>query len=235
MGEKNNNIIEKIEEAEVLSFGKRDRTVYARMISNIEKGFTKASEAYVLIACNLWQIHHDEYFRIDNYKSIADFALDVFEMKKATVHNYIKVIEKFGDIENGKAKGLQERYSAFKCSQLINMLTFTPEQLEQVQPDWSVRQIIAFGKEGLPDAESSTAADSSVSTDSSESDSENDNVSDYMTAPEINSGRTFLMEFDDLNDIDAHKEQLLNAFINMKNDKDFQNKNVRFVLELAFD
>lgn len=85
MGEtiKKNEITQELENAEVLPFGKKDFNAYNRLMANIEKGFTKASEAYVLIACNLWQINRSEYFRIDSYKTIADFALEKYDMKKA--------------------------------------------------------------------------------------------------------------------------------------------------------
>ena len=69
------NVAEEIAGAEVVQFGKRDFNTYNRLISNIDRGFSKASEAYIAIGCSLWQIHHNEYYRIDNYKSIADFAL----------------------------------------------------------------------------------------------------------------------------------------------------------------
>ena len=54
-----NDIVTDIENAEVLPFGKKDLNYYNRLLSGIEKGFTKASEAYVMIACNLWQINHN--------------------------------------------------------------------------------------------------------------------------------------------------------------------------------
>ena len=61
----NGQLLAELENADVVTFGKRDYNAYKRMMENIEKGFTKASDAYVLISCNLWQIYHDEYFRID--------------------------------------------------------------------------------------------------------------------------------------------------------------------------
>ena len=226
-----NSIVADAKQAEVLDFGKRDYNAYKRMLANIEKGFVKASEAYVLIACNLWQINHDEYFRIDSFKSIADFALEKFEMKKATVYNYIKVIDKFGEVIDGKALGLKEQFKLFKCSQLINMLSFTPEQLEAVDPAWSVRRIIEFGKSPLLDTQGTTE-DSMI--DSEESD-ENGNAQMYMTIPEINDGRTHLFEFTNADDIEKRMSDIRSAFNNMKNDKDFKNKNVRLVIELAYD
>ncbi len=230
-----NGIVADAKQAELLDFGKRDYNAYKRMLANIEKGFVKASEAYVLIACNLWQINHDEYFRIDSFKSIADFALEKFEMKKATVYNYIKVIDKFGEVVDGKALGLKEQFKPFKCSQLINMLSFTPEQLEAVDPAWSVRRIIEFGKSPLLDTqEAIDDADESTIVDSEEPD-ENGNAQMYMTIPEINDGRTHLFEFTNVYDIEKCMSDIRSAFNNMKNDKDFKNKNVRLVIELAYD
>ena len=221
MGEKN-NISTELEESEVLPFGKRDFNAYNRLMANIEKGFTKASDAYVLISCNLWQIYHNEYYRIDNYKSIADFAFDKYEIKKSTTHNYIKVMEKFGDISDGKALGLKEEYKAYKCSQLINMLTFTPEQIEHVSPDWTIKQIVAFGK-GMSIDTSGEEPEEDVEyceDDSSYESSEDMNIPEI----EVESGRTFLLSCEDLEEIFNSKEKLLSAFNDMKQDKNFQNK-----------
>ena len=229
-----NTIVTDIENAEVLEFGKRDFNAYNRMLNNIEKGFTKASDAYVMIATNLWQIYHDEYFRIDSYKTIADFALDKFELKKSTTHNYIKVMEKFGDIVDGKAKGIKEQFKDFKCSQLVNMLTLTPEQLEQVQPDWSVRKIIEFGKSPhLLDTENVESADVEVA--SSDPDENTASVEEFLNTPDIMSGRTSVLECVDFDDIEKHRDIILNAFNDMKRDPNFKNKKIRLVVELAYD
>ena len=232
-----NTIVTDIENAEVLEFGKRDFNAYNRMLNNIEKGFTKASDAYVMIATNLWQIYHDEYFRIDSYKTIADFALDKFELKKSTTHNYIKVMEKFGDIVDGKAKGIKEQFKDFKCSQLVNMLTLTPEQLEQVRPDWSVREIIAFGKNPILIEETEdTAETASTSPDAdSDPDVEEPDLSQYLNTPDIISGRTSVLECDAFEDIEKHRDIILSAFNDMKADPNFANKKIRLVVELAFD
>ena len=240
MAEKQNNdvattVADEIAGAEVVQFGKRDFNTYNRLISNIDRGFSKASEAYIAIGCSLWQIHHNEYYRIDNYKSISDFALEKFEIKKATTHNYIKVIEKFGQIEDGKPLGLKDQFKGFKCSQLVNMLTFTPEQIEQVKPDWTVKQIIEFGK--APLLLEDEGGDADKNTDSSVS-SEDDNTvleGEVMTAPEIETGRTNLGTFDSFEQLLKAREALENAFMDMQQDKNFQNKKIRYVLELAFE
>lgn len=240
MAEKQNNdvattVADEIAGAEVIQFGKRDFNTYNRLISNIDRGFSKASEAYIAIGCSLWQIHHNEYYRIDNYKSIADFALEKFEIKKATTHNYIKVIEKFGQIEDGKPLGLKDQFKGFKCSQLVNMLTFTPEQIEQVKPDWTVKQIIEFGKAPLLLEDKDGDADKNTDAPASSEDADTVLEGEVMTAPEIETGRTNLGTFDSFEQLLKAREALENAFMDMQQDKNFQNKKIRYVLELAFE
>lgn len=226
-----------LENADLTVFGKRDINKYNSLLKKVDEGFTKASDAYVTIACAIWQIYHNEYYRIDKYKNIAEFAEVKYEIKKSTTHNYIKVVEKFGHIVDGKALGLKEEYREFKCSQLINMLTFTPEQLEFVLPSMSVREIIEYGKKPLisefDDSENKESAES-VEPNDTEANSE-ESMSDYLTAPEIESGRTFLAEFTDFTELENLKETVLSAYNDLRTDKNFAKKKVRFVLELAYD
>ena len=225
------DIVADIAKAEQLAFGRRDLRSFNSLKNVIEKGFSKASEAYVTIGCALWQIQRNEYYRIDNYKNVAEFALDVYEIKKAATYNYIKVIDKFGVIENDKALGLREEFKAFKCSQLVAMLTFTPEQIEQVQPDWTVRKITEFGK-ALP--MSTDIEDDEEDGEDSET-VEADAVEDFMPVPEVLGGSVPLGEFLTFDDIFSQREKIETVLDDLKNDANFQGKKIRFVLELAYD
>lgn len=225
------DIVTDIAKAELLAFGKRDLRSFNSLKNAIEKGFSKASEAYVAIGCALWQIQRNEYYRIDNYKNVAEFALDAYEIKKAATYNYIKVIDKFGVIENDKALGLREEFKAFKCSQLVAMLTFTPEQIEQVQPDWTVRKITEFGK-ALPT--STDIEDDEEDGEDSET-VEADAVEDFMPVPEVLGGSVPLGEFLTFDDIFSQREKLETVLDDLKNDANFRGKKIRFVLELAYD
>lgn len=241
MGEKMNKeqvtvpVVADIENAEIPVFGKRDTASYNKLKNNIEKGFTKASAAYVDIACALWQIHHNEYYRIDNYKNIAEFALDVFEIKKTATHNYIRVVEKFGNIADGKATGLQDAYKDFKCSQLVNMLSFTPEQIEAVQPDWSVRKIIEFGKQPLAIDSEETEDSQQEIIDSEATDVEDAEESEVMNSPEVEIGRVPLTMCNSFEELLSCREQVENIYNDMKNDNHFKNKKIRYALELIYE
>ena len=137
-------------------------------------------------------------------------------------------------IVDGKAIGLKEQFKDFKCSQLVNMLTFTPEQIEQVDPSWSVRDIIAFGKAPLF-LETTDNEDEPTDTEEEAVELTEDSVDEFLNVPDIVSGRTCLLECNDFEDIIKNRDVLLNAFNDMKKDKNFKNKNVRLVVELAFD
>lgn len=226
-------VVSDIEKAEVTEFGKKDLRTYNSLMNGIEKGFAKASEAYIAIGCALYQIHHNEYFRIDNYKNIAEFALDKYELKKATTHNYIRVIERFGNIVDGKPIGLKEEFKPFKCSQLVAMLNFTPDQIAEVEPDWTTRTIVEFGKAPLLTNDSEEETDENI-IDSEATVTEENDSSDTMPAPEIETGRALLTTCNSFDELIKNREVFENAFNDMKQDKNFQGKKIRFVLELEY-
>ena len=230
------DVVADIEKAEITEFGKKDLRAYNSLMNGIEKGFSKASEAYITIGCALYQIRHNEYFRIDNYKNIAEFALAKYELKKATTHNYIRVIERFGNIVDGKPTGLKEEFKPFKCSQLVAMLNFTPDQIAEVEPDWTTRQIVEFGKTSLL-SDDSEDDENIIDGEATVTDKELDHLldDDVLPVPEIETGRAFLTTCDSFDDLIKNREVFENAFNDMKQDKNFQNKKIRFVLELAYE
>ena len=230
------DVVADIEKAEIAEFGKKDLRTYNSLMNSIEKGFIKASESYIAIGCALYQIRHNEYFRIDNYKNIAEFALDKYELKKATTHNYIRVIERFGNIVDGKPAGLKEEFKPFKCSQLVAMLNFTPDQIAEVKPDWTTRQIVEFGKTPLL-SDDSEEDENIIDGEAVEADEDINHLSvgDAMPVPEIETGRAFLTTCDSFDELIKNREVFENAFNDMKHDKNFQNKKIRFVLELAYE
>jgi hypothetical protein len=63
-------VIEDIEKADIVEFGKKDLRTYNSLMNGIEKGFNKASEAYITIGCALYQIHPQEliYNQVQTYR-----------------------------------------------------------------------------------------------------------------------------------------------------------------------
>ena len=96
------------------------------------------------------------------------------------------------------------------------------------------RQIIAFGKAPLL-LEDTEDDDNIVDAVASEPEETQDDVSEFLNTPDIVSGRTQLFECEDFEEIIKNRDVILNAFNDMKKDKNFKNKKVRLVVELAFD
>ena len=230
-------IVESIQSAEATEFTKADMKLYESLLTKIEKGFTKASDAYISIGCALWQIYHNEYYRIAHYKNIDDFALHYFELKKSAVHNYINVIERFGEITDGKATGIKDEFKPFKCSQLIRMLNFTDEMITEIKPDWTVQEIIAFGKSyfpGKPEREQLPGpSDKSDAKETTEQDPEEQEP--FFNAPEIETGRTHLITCDSLDEILKNRKAYEAAFDDMKHDDNFKKKKIRYELVLVYE
>ena len=224
-----NEIKEEIQENDAALFKKADISRLGTLEAQIKKGFQKASDAYFSIGSALWTIHHHGYYRINGFKNIADYAYERFELSKSTSNNYIRVIERFADIDGGKVLGIQEKFRLFSCSQLVAMLTFSPELIEKVTPDMPVRKIKAIGKMGMLPDDGNSIDDNT--TDIAEGFMEGT----PLPPPDIGDGRTFLHEFASFEEILNSRDSLIMALDNMKNDEHFKGKNVRFVLELAYD
>lgn len=221
-------IQEEIQENDAALFKKADIHRLSSLETQIEKGFQKASEAYFTIGSALWTIHHNGYYRINGFKNIADYAYERFELSKSTSNNYIRVIDRFAQIDGGKVIGIQERFRPFSCSQLVAMLPFPPELIEKATPDMSVRKIKGLGKmEPLLDGDYDMEDDTADAAEGTAS-------SSFLPPPDIQDGRTFLFESADFEEIVASRDSLVMALDSMKNDEKFKGKNVRFVLELVY-
>lgn len=228
-----NEIKEEIQESDAALFKKADINRLNTLESQIEKGFRKASDAYFSIGSALWTIHRNGYYRINGFKNIADYAYERFELSKSTSNNYIRVIDRFADIDGGRVLGIQEKFRPFSCSQLVAMLNFPPELIEKVTPDMPVRKIKGLGKMDMPLNEiPDNANDTDMESEDFAATLETDS---FIPPPDIGDGRTFLLESTNFEEIVKSRDSLVMALDNMRNDEKFKGKNVRFVLELVYD
>ena len=67
------------------------------------------------------------------------YLMDRFGLSKSTINRSIQINEQFS--ENGYSYKLDEKYTDFKKSQLIEMLPLSQEQREEVSADMSVADI----------------------------------------------------------------------------------------------
>ncbi len=106
------------------------------IIRNKLQGMT---QNFIGIGFYLRQIKESEGFRKDGYESIYEFAEDQYGIKRSTAIRWMQMNEKFS--QGGYSPFLDSGYKDFGKSQLQEMLYLDSEQLEEVTPEMTVREI----------------------------------------------------------------------------------------------
>ena len=94
---------------------------------------------YVAIGFFLRKAKERELYVKGNYKNIFEMANEEFGMARQTAEHCMRVNEKFS--EDGYSPMLAKPYREYGKSQLQEMLYLTDEQLEDVRPDMTVKDI----------------------------------------------------------------------------------------------
>lgn len=106
------------------------------IIRNKLQGMT---QNFIGIGFYLRQIKESEGFRKDGYASVYEFAEDQYGIKRSTAIRWMQMNEKFS--QGGYSPFLDSGYKDFGKSQLQEMLYLDSEQLEEVKPEMTVREI----------------------------------------------------------------------------------------------
>lgn len=101
----------------------------------------------------LYEINTKGLYRIDGYKNVQELGFDLFGLKKSSVYNLINIVDRFGEkIENGKpVEVIVDQYSGYSQSQLGVMVGHTDDELKNITPEMSVREIKEVLKQSKPD------------------------------------------------------------------------------------
>ena len=106
------------------------------IIRNKLQGMT---QNFIGIGFYLRQIKETEGFQKDGYASVYEFAEDQYGIKRSTAIRWMQMNEKFS--QGGYSPFLDSGYKNFGKSQLQEMLYLDSEQLEEVTPEMTVREI----------------------------------------------------------------------------------------------
>lgn len=87
----------------------------------------------------LKHIRDNQLYLEDGYQNVNEFAMDRYGFSASTVSRYIARNTKFS--KGGNSPYIDEKFKEFNKSQLQEMLGISDEQLEQVTPDMTVREI----------------------------------------------------------------------------------------------
>ena len=97
------------------------------------------AENYVAIGYYLRKAREAELYKDGGYASIHEMASSEFGMARQTAEHCMRINEKFS--EGGDSPALEEDFRKYGKSQLQEMLYLTDEQLEDVRPDMTVKDI----------------------------------------------------------------------------------------------
>ena len=150
-------------------------------INKIYTEFNKGIKASHTIARTLEKIKNEELYLAVGSSSFSDFCESRFGISKSQASRLVQISERFLNVTvidpDGKAEYLYEEYTT---SKLVEMLKATSEQLGEITPDMTVKEIreLISGKaiEEHPDPDEST--DESTDTDKSKKKKDNNNSYD---------------------------------------------------------
>ena len=136
--------VEVIEESET-SLILADANTIKKHLQDLDKCVKGVEKSFLSIALNLhWFKSTGAYCEIDGkgYDNIAQFARDRYGISKATTHNYINIVDKFGrKTDTGEIAELENCYKDFGMTKLLYMLPMDDETLMKCTPKMTVAEI----------------------------------------------------------------------------------------------
>lgn len=128
----------------------------ARLIDPKEVGFQdsidiisdelhKTRKSFIKIGWYLKHINETEMYKEYGYSNIYEVAHDKFNISQPTATRFMNLCEEFSVDHNSPE--LDEKYVEFNVSQLFEMLPMKQEEMDQVTPDMTVKQIREMKRE----------------------------------------------------------------------------------------
>ena len=105
----------------------------------IKSNLQSAVRSVIAVGYYLKCIRDGELYQKEGYGDIWEYARDRFGFSMSTTSRYMARNDRFS--KDGNSPILDVKYREFNKSQLQEMLALSDEQLEQVTPDMTVRQI----------------------------------------------------------------------------------------------
>lgn len=108
----------------------------------VDVSIRDVKDGFVATGYYLWIIREERLWEEDGYSSFQEFLYCQYQKDKSWASRCISLYEKFGkQIPFGELPVLAAPYREYSLSQLIEMVSMTEEQREQVTPDMKVREI----------------------------------------------------------------------------------------------
>lgn len=72
-----------------------------------------------------------------------EYCEEHFGIDKTQVSRYMNIVDEFGD----QYIGFKKEWQPYSYSQLVELLSLTPEQRKEVKPDWTIKRIREYKRE----------------------------------------------------------------------------------------
>lgn len=105
----------------------------------IKAEMEKTAKSFVIIGYRLRQILDSGAYAEDGYTDFNEFAKKEFGLSQSGTSRFISINKKYS--ENGYGPVLQEKYRAYSCSQLTEMLSLSSDGRELISENMPVSQI----------------------------------------------------------------------------------------------
>lgn len=105
----------------------------------IKTNIVTAARSFIAIGFYLKCVRDQELYREDGFENIWDFARDEYGISKSTASRYMSMNDKFS--VEGNSPVIQEEYRLFDKSKLQEMLYLEDEQLKEITPESTVKDI----------------------------------------------------------------------------------------------
>ena len=105
----------------------------------IRADLANMQRSFIDIGCQLMQVRDRELYKDGGYDSVWAFAEQEFGIQRSTASRWMKMCQKFS--VDGCSPVLKDEYKDFGKSQLQEMLYLEDEQLEEVTPGMTVKEI----------------------------------------------------------------------------------------------
>lgn len=105
----------------------------------IQADLANMQRSFIDIGCQLMQVRDRELYKDGGYDSVWAFAEQEFGIQRSTASRWMKMCQKFS--VDGSSPVLKDEYKDFGKSQLQEMLYLEDEQLEEVTPGMTVKEI----------------------------------------------------------------------------------------------
>ena len=130
---------------------------YKRLNGVISNSMKNLESNYIRLAVALHEIDAGQFYILDGYKSVVEYAKEKYGIQKTTVYNYLGLVDRFGLTADSKP--------LYTSQQMIAMLPALrgSAEISDFTPDMSVREIKAKAKQFIPRMGKKAFAPSKVS------------------------------------------------------------------------